>query len=88
MFTQETGRFYLGDALKPTAEITFVQLNDKLLSIDHTFVDESLQGQGLAGKLVDAVADYTRQQGMKLSATCSYARRKLDTDDKYKDIAV
>ena len=88
MFTQEKNRFYLGDPDYPTAEIVFEQIGEDTLSVEHTFVDESLRGQGIAEKLLDAVADHARSGHKKLSATCSYARKKLDTSEKYRDIAV
>ena len=87
MFTQEKERFYLGDKDSPQAEITFVKMGPDELSINHTFVDESLRGQGMAQKLLDAVADMARSEGKKLSATCSYAAKHLKTDEKYADIA-
>lgn len=86
MFIQENNRFYMGDKSHPQAEITFVSKGDDELSIDHTFVDNSLRGQGLAQKLVDAVADFARSEGKKLSATCPYAVKRLETDEKYADI--
>ena len=88
MFKQEKNRFYLGDPVHPTAEITFEQISEDTLSVNHTFVDESLRGQGIAEKLLDAVADHARSGHKKLSATCSYARKKLDGSEKYRDIAV
>ena len=88
MFTQEKNRFYLGDPVHPTAEIVFEQISEDTLSVNHTFVDESLRGQGIAEKLLDAVADHARRGHKKLSATCSYARKKLDGSEKYRDIAV
>ena len=75
MFTQEKNRFYLGDPVHPTAEIVFEQIGEDTLSVSHTFVDESLRGQGIAEKLLDAVADHARSGHKKLSATCSYARK-------------
>lgn len=88
MFTQEKNRFYMGDPKQPTAEITFRDIDKDTMSVDHTFVDGSLRGRGIAEKLLDAVADLARQEHKKLSATCSYARGKLDTSEKYRDIAV
>ena len=88
MFTQEKNRFYQGPADKPQAEITFVHLPDGALSVNHTFVDGSLRGQGLAEKLLDAVADLARKEGRKLTGTCSYAAKQLKENPKYADIKV
>ena len=37
-------------------------------------MDDSLRGQGMAGKLVQAAADYIEHQGKKTGVTCSYAQ--------------
>lgn len=81
----ERDRFFIGDPQKPQAEITFHQVKDGQIEVDHTFVDESLRGQGIAGKLVEAVAHYAREQGLKVSATCSYAHKVLQ-HERYSDI--
>ena len=81
----ERDRFYIGDPQEPLAEITFTQVSDQQIEVDHTFVGESLRGQGIAGKLVEAVAAYARDQGLKVSATCSYAHKVLQ-HERYRDI--
>ena len=86
MFTQEKNRFYQGPADAPLAEITFVHLPDGSLSVDHTCVDGSLRGQGLAEKLLDAVADLARKENRKLTGTCSYAVKQLKDNPKYADV--
>ncbi len=87
MFIREEKRFYRGDPNAPEAEITFKQVGPDEWSVDHTYVDSSLRGQGLAEKLLDAVAERARQEGMKLSGTCSYAKKQLATNEKYRDLA-
>ena len=61
------------------AEVDFVERNDGNYDIVHTFVDDSLRGQGAAGKLVKAAADE------KTATSCSYAdawfRRHKDEQD-------
>ncbi|MGI6027829.1 MAG: GNAT family N-acetyltransferase [Candidatus Heteroscillospira sp.] len=72
-FTHETGRIFAldGDG-KVIAEVTF-PVADGVATIDHTFVDGSLRGQGVAGKLLAAAAEDIRSQGLKANPTCSYA---------------
>ena len=41
--------------------------------IDHTFVHESLRGQGVAGKLMEEAVAAIEAQGWKVGASCSYA---------------
>lgn len=79
-------RFYINnDQGGLIAEITFEFLEPKLISVDHTFTDTSLRGQGIARKLVERVARYAREEGLKVSATCPYAVKVL-SEDEFKDI--
>jgi predicted GNAT family acetyltransferase len=54
-------------------EITFPEVEPDLYDIDHTFVDDSLRGQGIAGKLMDMAVEQIRDMGGNIRATCSYA---------------
>ena len=59
------------------AEITFTETSHGLFVINHTFVDESLRGQGVASKLVQAAVDEIKKRGGQVQATCSYAKKWL-----------
>ncbi|MBR0124003.1 MAG: N-acetyltransferase, partial [Treponema sp.] len=52
------------------AEITF-PTKDGIATIDHTFVADSLRGQGIAGKLMEAAVAKIQADGNKIAATCS-----------------
>ena len=72
-FRKEPGRIFAMDETgKLLAEVTFPE-REGVAVINHTFVDGSLRGQGVAGQLLRAVADTLRQDGRKAKATCSYA---------------
>ena len=72
-FQREDGRIFAMDGDRLVAEITFPG-RDGVADIDHTFVDDSLRGQGVAGQLVRAAADQIRADGNRARVTCSYAR--------------
>ena len=59
------------------AEITFQTKENNIYNIDYTFVDESLRGQGIAGKLVEEAVKTIKEKGGKVEATCSYANKWL-----------
>ena len=72
-WVQETGRIYaVGEDGKLLAEVTFPE-KDGIAQINHTFVDESLRGQGVAGKLLEEVSQRLRKEGKKAVPICSYA---------------
>ena len=71
---------------KLLAEVTFPDTADGAVDIDHPFVDDSLQGQGIAGKLMEALAGHLRAQGKKAVLTCSYAVRWFEKHPEYHDL--
>lgn len=72
-FITENERIYAKDTSgNIIAEVTFPTKNG-ISTIDHTFVDESLRGQGIAGNLVKLAADKILSEGNKIAATCPYA---------------
>lgn len=58
---------------KILAEVSFPALEGDTVEVDHTFVDDSLRGQGVAGKLMQEVVDDLRKTSRKARLTCSYA---------------
>ena len=78
MFLTEQDRIYMEDAQgRLVAEITFPETSPGVYTIDHTFVDDSLRGPGIAAKLVRSAVDEIRHRGGEVQATCSYAVKWL-----------
>ena len=77
--TREATRVYaLNEEDRLVAEITFPMTSPGVYTIDHTFVDPSLRGQGAADALVRAALEQIRENGGQAEATCSYALRWLE----------
>ena len=87
MFNIADNRIYMNDEKgNVIAEVTFPNLDD---NTDHTFVDDSLRGQGIAAKLMLEVIDYAKSNNKKIKATCSYAVKWFEKNrDKYKDLYI
>lgn len=78
-FKKEENRIYIDDENgKILAEIEFEKLADNKYNIYHTFVDESLRGQGIASKLVEAAINEIKVRGGEVQAKCSYAKAWLE----------
>ena len=83
----EQGRIYAKDPSGRTvAEVTFPRIGEKTADIRHTFVDESLRGQGAAGLLMRETARTLRSEGRKARLTCSYARQWFAQHPEEQDI--
>ncbi|MPN48227.1 hypothetical protein SDC9_195832 [bioreactor metagenome] len=87
-WSYEPGRVYYVDETNTClAEATYVFLDNRTVDINHTYVDPSLRGQGVAGEMMEAVALRLRQDGLKAVASCSYANAWLNKHrDSYADV--
>ena len=72
-FQTESGRVYAMDGEKLLAEVTFPD-RDGVADITHTFVDDSLRGQGVASQLLDVATAQIRADGHSARPLCSYAQ--------------
>ncbi|OPZ35097.1 MAG: hypothetical protein BWY98_00828 [Tenericutes bacterium ADurb.BinA155] len=83
-FKYQPGRVYLEDPSgRPVAEILFPSVDKKTVNITHTWVDDSLRGQGIAGKLVEEVIAQLRKGGKKAILTCPYAKAYFEKHPEY-----
>lgn len=57
---------------KEVAKITFPEISPNVYDIQKTFVDDSLRGQGIAGKLVQMAISEINKRGGEITASCSY----------------
>ena len=77
-FKTDENRIFQTDAAgKLIAEVTFPETAPGVYTIDHTFVDGSLRGQGIAAKLVQAAVDEIIGKGGEVQAVCPYAVKWL-----------
>lgn len=73
-FKKEANRIYLeNEKGEMIAEVTFPNVSETEVNINHTFVDNSLRGQGIAAKLLEEVVKELSISGKKAIPTCSYA---------------
>ena len=78
-FQKEENRIFLSDEQNNTiAEVTFYEIENGIYNIDHTFVDESLRGQGIGSKLVQEAVNTIKQKGANVQATCPFAKKWLE----------
>jgi predicted GNAT family acetyltransferase len=70
----EKGKIYsTNEAGEVVAKATYIVKPNGEWDIDHTYVSPDLRGQGVAGKMMEVVANYIREQKAITTATCSYA---------------
>ena len=52
-----------------------------MFDINHTFVDPSMQGKGIAAELVRRAIEEIGSRGGKLTASCTYAQRYIEKNN-------
>lgn len=88
-FIHEQNRIYYEQDGRMLAEITFpafLERGENIVNIDHTFVDEILRGQGVAGQLMERTVASLRQTQRKALVTCSYARKWFTQHEDAQDV--
>jgi predicted GNAT family acetyltransferase len=86
-FKQEPNRIYLeNEEGNMIAEVTFFDVTEDTVNINHTFVDDSLRGQGIAGKLMEEVVKYLMTENKMAYPTCSYAIMWFEKNKQYRNL--
>ena len=87
-FVKENNRITYVQNGEMLAEITFPAFGEdgNVVNIDHTFVNDLLRGQGVAGTLMEQTVELLRQDGRKAVATCSYAKKWFEKHPEAKDV--
>ena len=78
-FLKEENRIYaMNNNNETIAEVTFYEIENGVYNIDHTFVDDSLRGQGIGSKLVQEAVKKIEDKGAQIEATCPFANKWLE----------
>lgn len=89
-FTKGDNKFYhQNDKDEEIAVITYKPADDsdEIVEADHTFVDPSLRGQGIAEQLVERLVEEMEEEGKKIKPVCPYVVNLFDRKpDKYDHI--
>jgi len=66
----------------------YLNIADGVREFHHTVVDDAFRGQGLSKPLITSALDQSREDGVKVVATCPAVRKLVRTTGDYKDIIV
>ncbi|MDQ0916389.1 putative GNAT family acetyltransferase [Paenibacillus sp. V4I5] len=83
---KDTNSFYVGDQDKRDAELHYVPSGNGIIIVDHTFVTDSLRGQGVGQELVRRVVDFARKESLKIIPLCPFTKSQFDQHKDYDDV--
>ncbi len=82
------GEFFISnEAGQHIAEISYIWRDDTTVDANHTWVDDSLRGQGVARLLLDTLVDFSREKNLKIIPTCSYVDVMFRREKSFEDVA-
>lgn len=84
---QQKGEFYFdSEQGKRIAEISYLWHGAHQIIANHTWVDDSLRGQGIARQLLDTLVEFAREKQLKIVPTCSYVEVMFRRDKSFVDV--
>lgn len=83
----QQGEFFaVNESGQRIAEISYVWSSEYKIIANHTWVDDSLRGQGVARQLLDVLVAFAREKNLKIVATCSYVDVMFSRDKSLADV--
>ncbi len=67
----------IGENENILASLKYQELETEII-VNSINVDESLRGQGIAGKLMEEIYSLAQQKSKKITPVCSYAAKWMD----------
>lgn len=85
-FNDRKGLFFIRVNEAVEARMTFVFADGKRIIIDHTEINEGNSGKGFGKKMVAKAVEFAREQGIKITPHCSFAKSVFDKTPEYGDV--
>lgn len=68
------------------AEMSYLWRDEHSIVANHTWVDDSLRGQGVARVLLDHLVEFAREKHLIIIPTCSYVEVMFRRDQTLADV--
>jgi uncharacterized protein len=80
------GVFFEEENGQRIAEITYQWKDGSTIIADHTWVDPTLRGQGLAKQMLAVLVHFARENQLKIVAKCAYVEMMFRRDKSLADV--
>jgi hypothetical protein len=84
--TGARGAFVMEREGTRVAEMTYVRAGATRAIIDHTFVDESLRGEGAGLRLLQSLVEWARAERLAIIALCPFAKATFAKHESLRDV--
>ena len=83
---KKKGMFFVEEDGERLAERDYFASAPGQITAYHTEVGEKLRGQHVGDKLVEAVVNFARKNGLKIVPTCSFTKKVIDRTPEFQDV--
>ena len=80
------GEFVVEENGNRSAEMAYTNAGEKLIIIDHTYVESNLRGSGIAKKLVAEGINFARENNLKVTPLCPFAKAIIERTPEFQDV--
>ena len=81
-------RRFAADVDGGTAYLTYRDLGDGVLDLDHTYVPREHRGRGIASQLTAHALGHARERGLRVVPSCPYVAAYIARHPEYREICV
>jgi predicted GNAT family acetyltransferase len=83
---EREARRFATDVAGATAFISYRELPDRTLDLDHTFVPVAARGGGIASQLTAHALRYAREHGYSVVPSCPFVAAFMRREPEYRDL--
>jgi len=80
------GIFFINEQAEIAAELTYSVTHENQMMIEHTRVDNELQGGNIGYELVHKAVEYARMHRYTLIPLCQFARAVIEKKPEFKNL--
>lgn len=84
--TKKKGTFFVSENGEKLAELAYLRSGREEMDLYHTEVNPKRRGEGIGQDLVAAAVNFARNNGLKVVATCPYAKKVIERTPEFKGI--
>lgn len=80
------GSFFIQQEAEQVALMTYRWMSPNVFTIEHTEVDEILEGKGIGKQLVEQAVLFAREKRSRIIPQCSFAKAIIDKTPEFQDV--
>ena len=82
----KNGAFFIQEGTEQVALMTYTWTAPNLFTIEHTEVNEDLEGKGVGKQLVQRAVEFAREKESRINPQCRFANAIINRTPEFRDV--